>query len=58
MSDLKRYQVELKLTYSCEIVATSSEQAEEFSRRGFDHATNFTVNDVKVELKEKGECVK
>ena len=35
-----------------EVIATSSEQAEEISRRRFDHTPNFTVNDVEVEFKE------
>ena len=31
MSDLNRYYVKLKLTYEYEVIATSSEQAEEIS---------------------------
>lgn len=55
MSDLNRYCVELKLTYAYEIIATSPEQAEEIARRRFDHPnfTNYTVDNVKVELKGK-----
>jgi hypothetical protein len=54
MSDLNRYYVKLKLTYEYEVIATSSEQAEEISRIRFDHTPNFTVNDVEVEFKDIG----
>ena len=54
MSDLNRYYVKLKLTYEYEVIATSSEQAEEISRRRFDHTPNFTVNDVEVEFNDIG----
>ena len=43
MSNLNRYYVKVKLTYEYEVIATSSEQAEEISRRRFDHTPNFTV---------------
>lgn len=44
MSNLNRYYVKVKLTYEYEVIATSSEQAEEISRRRFDHTPNFTVS--------------
>lgn len=52
MNDLNRYHAKVKLTYEYEVIATSSEQAEEISRRRFDHTPNFTVDDVDVEFKD------
>ena len=51
MNDLNRYHAKVKLTYEYDIIATSPEQAEEISRRRFDHTPNFTVDDVEVEFK-------
>ena len=51
MSDLNRYSVELKLTYEYEVLAMTPKQAEAIVRTRFD--PNFTVDEVKVELKGK-----
>ena len=51
MNDLNRYCVEVKLTYEYEVLAMTPKQAEAIVKSRFDH--NFTVDDVKVELKGK-----